>query len=330
MRTLSRRTRTATATAVAERSAPFRDALQRLCYDLFPGAKLGSVRRLRGGLSARMHAFTVSSAAGTSQTCVLRRYNHPKDDAAKAAREFRTLEVLAANAIPAPRPIHLDAAGVRFGTPAIVMSRLPGGPLPYPSDMPAWHTAMAAALAGVHRLTPATADLSHLNAFLRDSMRIELKSGPHKRLPPDDPLGERVRATLLRRIDDIVWLDPTLVHDDFWSGNTVWRREQLTGIVDWTTAEIGDPRADICENRVDLTLQYGHAVADEFLAAYEAVTGAPVADWWYFDLFRGYRALGNFPLWLPGYTDMGLDAIPEAVARGRMVAFLDRALAMAE
>jgi Ser/Thr protein kinase RdoA (MazF antagonist) len=35
------------------------------------------------------------------------------------------------------------------------------------------------------------------------------------------------------------------IHRDYHPGNTFWSRDRLTGVVDWTQASWGDPRADV-------------------------------------------------------------------------------------
>ena len=76
-----------------------------------------------------------------------------------------------------------------------------------------------------------------------------------------------VHAALVEDIDRIEWSDGTFVHDDFWPGNTVWYRGRLTGVIDWTYGEVGDPRTDVAQCRLDLALINGAGVSDTFLSA---------------------------------------------------------------
>jgi len=36
-----------------------------------------------------------------------------------------------------------------------------------------------------------------------------------------------------------------LTHHDFWSGNTLWQRGVLTGVVDWAGAAVGPRGFDV-------------------------------------------------------------------------------------
>ena len=127
-------------------------------------------------------------------------------------------------------------------------------------------------------------------------------------------------------LDRIDFSRPTLVHDDFWSGNTVAYRGRIVGIIDWTTAEVGDPRTDVSECRIDMVLSHGIEVADRFQDDYERLSGARLKDVWYFDLFRGFHALLEYEHWLEGYHDMGLVHLKPADVGARLKAFLRRAV----
>ena len=141
-----------------------------------------------------------------------------------------------------------------------------------------------------------------------------------------DPLARDVHAVLEAEIDKISWPKPTFVHDDFWLGNTVWRYDRLVGVIDWTSAKLGDARADVSQCRADLMLSHGPDESDAFLNAYQARVARPLPEIWYFDLVRGLRALLYYKSWLDGYHDAGLTHLTSSLARRRITAFLHTAL----
>jgi aminoglycoside phosphotransferase (APT) family kinase protein len=59
----------------------------------------------------------------------------------------------------------------------------------------------------------------------------------------------------------------TFIHRDYHHGNTLWRGERLTGIVDWTTGCLGPPGIDVAHERLNLVWDYGIEAADAFLLA---------------------------------------------------------------
>ncbi len=123
---------------------------------------------------------------------------------------------------------------------------------------------------------------------------------------------------------------PALVHDDFWSGNTVWYRRRLSGIVDWTSAAVGDPRTDVAQCRIDMALMYSIAAAGRFQRHYERVRGRELRDMPFWDLYHAASALASLPFFLTGYVDFGLRHLTMQVMQRRLRAFVNRALAALE
>jgi aminoglycoside phosphotransferase (APT) family kinase protein len=294
---------------------------------LAPGGRLVRTRRLRGGVGARMHVLDIERADGTRFKASLRRFvrHHRYSTPEHVAHEYRILQLVEEVSIPAPRPLLLDAQGRLFGVPAMVLTYLPGAPVYLPRNVTSWAQELARALLAVHAVTPERFDLSWLSVHLRDGMREEIA----RRAEPareGGRLAREVHAVLEAEIDRISWPEPTFVHDDFWPGNTVWRFGRLLGVIDWTSAEVGDPRADVSQCRIDLAFILGLDAADAFLEAYQAGAPQPLPDIWYFDLFRGLRALLSYEHYLPGYHDAGLTHVTPPVARERIEAVLRRAL----
>ncbi len=307
-----------------ERSKP--GALARLVEELVPGGRMVRARRLRGGLGARMQVLDIERADGTRLKVSLRRFvrAHRFSTPDHVAHEYRILQLVEEAGIPAPRPLLLDAEGRLFGVPSMVLTYLPGRPLYEPRDVTTWADQLARALLRIHSLTKDDVDLSWLSLYDREGMRNEI--GRREDEAQGEPLACEVHAVLKAEIDRIRWLEPTFVHDDFWPGNTVWRFGRLVGVIDWTSAELGDPRADVSQCRADIALSLGLDAADAFLNAYQARAAQPLPDVWYFDLFRGLRALLYYEQWLEGYHDTGLTHITSSLARDRVESFLCTAL----
>ena len=301
-------------------------AIVQLVEELAPGGRLVRTRRLRGGLGAHMQVLEIERSDGARVKVSLRRFvrAHRSSTPDHVAHEYRILQLVEEAGIPAPRPLLLDAEGRLFGVPAIVLTYLPGRPVCVPRDVARWADQLAQALLRVHTLTSDDVDLSWLSHYDREGMWNEI--GRQEKEARTESLAREVHAVLKGEIDRIRWPEATFVHDDFWPGNTVWRFGRLVGIVDWTTAELGDPRADVSQCRVDIALSLGQDEADAFLKAYQARAVTRLPDVWYFDLFRGLRALIHHERWLEGYHDIGLNHITASLARDRVEAFLRSAL----
>ena len=307
-----------------------RDQLEQLVGQVEPGGRLVRARRLRGGVGARMDVLDIERADGTRTKVSLRRF--PRDNRSSqpehVAHEYRILQLVERTAIASPQPLLLDATGELFGVPAMALTYLPGAPVYQPHNVATWAEQLARALLAVHAVTPRTHDLSWLGTHLGDGIREELATR-RARARGHSALAHEVHAALVKKIDRVAWPEPTFVHDDYWPGNTVWYHGRLTGVIDWTHAEVGDPRTDVSQCCLDLTMILDLEAAATFRAAYQRLAPRPLPDLWSFDLLRGLRALLSYQFWLAGYHDAGLTHVTKRRARSRIESFLRRALAAA-
>ena len=296
--------------------------LTSLIAAIFPGARVLRTQRLRGGIGSYMQAVSIERPNGSRVKVSVRRLRtHDLEAEPRGLEyEFEVLRLVERAGITAPRPIYLDAEGKHFGTPAIVLTFLPGKTNIAPKDVASWTDALAGTLCKVHAVTPQTADLSMLKPQ-ENRARIEDIAAENR----DDPLVVEVVSLLRSRCDSIEPLPPTLIHNDYWGGNTIWNRGRLTGIIDWTNARIGDPRNDVSECLSALTIDHNEDVANAFLADYERHAGRTLPGMWFFDLLRGATAYMYHEFYLEGTADLGIHLDQPTVKR-QLVGFLRHAL----
>ena len=316
--------------------APGRALLSAWLDEILPGSRPGRIVRLRGGVDAAMHAVERLDAdcahpsTDLPRWVVLRRYGpqvlswNPHGP----TRLFRTLGVLAAVGAVVPLPLWLDAAGERFGTPAVAMTRLEGRPDVAPRDPLRRAGELARALAQVHALSPAQADLSFLPQIgagdllprtLCDAEVIERSPIPRPELLAlkDALAAARQQPMPARR---------SLLHGDYWAGNVLCAHGAVRAVVDWDQATVGPPAYDVGYCRADLALGFGPEVAAAFLSAYETATGRPLEDLARWDLAGAARAVPDPARWLDGYRDLGRTDLDETIARARWRSFVADAL----
>jgi aminoglycoside phosphotransferase (APT) family kinase protein len=298
-------------------------ALERVRDAVAPGGQVIRVRPLRGGLSASVHMVQLAVADGGRRAVVVRRYgdHYLPTNPSASEREFKVLEFLARAGFPAPRPLLVEAEGGPFGTPTVVMTRLPGRPLLAPRDLPGYLRQIACTLADLHRLP------THELGFLSDQ-RERVTRVLSKRLVTDDSLqleiwkaavGEwpRINQTEGQRV---------LVHGDYWPGNLLWVRDQLVGVVDWEQPRPGNRVQDVATCRGDLWVLFGQPAADEFLCEYERAASINVRDLRFWELFISTEAVRDMPTWATAYRIMGRPDLTTEIAVGRIRAFARAAL----
>jgi aminoglycoside phosphotransferase (APT) family kinase protein len=166
-----------------------------------------------------------------------------------------------------PEPLAVDPSGDLAGSPALLMTGLPGAARIHGLDAPR----LARPLAALHG-SDLPAELPPFRHWIEPT-RV---AAPSWSKTPDawmrlaqvvqDPAPESAHV---------------FMHRDFHPGNLLWEGEDLVGIVDWAMARRGPPGADIAHTRANLALVEGPEAADRFLDAYVAL--APSYEhqlWW--------------------------------------------------
>nr|MCC6627110.1 phosphotransferase [Chloroflexota bacterium] len=158
------------------------------------------------------------------------------EQAAGCRREIAAIQAAADAGLPVPR---VHAEGVWQDRPAMLMAWLPGRSL---FDELAAHPWRVWSLA---------------LAFGRMQARIHLVAAPPRlAAAPDgwlDWLGPEAPA-LRQRLRELAVPDPKLLHIDYHPLNVLTDGRRITGIVDWTNAGAGDPRADYARTEAILRL----------------------------------------------------------------------------
>ena len=308
--------------ATARRRRPLTgEELERLRERIDPSAARIGARPLVGGLDTATYRVTLGRGAITSDVVVriYREYEH--DAAAAVRREFAALTALSRVTVLAPKPILADPSGEIVGDPVIVMSFFSGAPLPPGSDAESWVQQMADGLVAVHA-TP-------LDQLPADFRRGETPAERVARIvssPPKNPdaLWDKVATALPRAAEGVTANVSTLIHGDYWFGNTIWLDGRLTGIIDWDGARIADPALDVSIARNDIVIFSGPPMADLFLERYERARG-PLADLAFWDLVACLGPIKWLAHWVEGYQELGAD-LPLTDARARLESWVARVL----
>jgi aminoglycoside phosphotransferase (APT) family kinase protein len=263
-------------------------------------ASIAGVTRLAGG----QHADTWKVDTDRPATSVIVRQFPPGDDA--AAREQDVLGRLDGLGGLAPRALGADLAGSWSPRPTSLIERIDGEPDLTPADHAAWARQLGRALGVVHAVAP-------------------------ERLRGLRDVAERGRDGLSGPLAEVVgewWTAQAgaprvLTHTDYWSGNVVGRSGRVTGIVDWSGARVGPRGYDVSWARNDLVLLSGEPLADAFLQAYEAESGAALPDVALWDAHAAARSEAYVHEWDLNYIPLGRPDLDGPELRRRHVAWTD-------
>jgi len=280
---------------------PDAGALTRLLAAIDPALRLVTSCPLAGGVSSQVTAVTADLPGGAAQRLVVRQYGpaNLRSDPRSAAHEHQLLTLLHAAGLPVARPRLADESRAILPVPYLVTEFIEGRTCTEPSQLPLpladFAGQLAAFLARLHTAGVTRAATPYL-ADIGIVARQRLGTQP-RRL--DAALSEAaVRAALTS-----MWPPPqlnasVLLHGDFWPGNVLWQHEALAGVLDWEDAAFGDPLADVCLTRMELSMAFGMAAMDEFTRAYrDRVPGLDMTSLAHWDLYAALRHPGRMSSW---------------------------------
>jgi aminoglycoside phosphotransferase (APT) family kinase protein len=301
------------------RSRPPSDGLRRMTRTVAPGATVGGVRRLGGGLATATSAVRLRTRSGRGFDVVLKRF--PRVDDPYAIREWKRIRFAQRLPVPSPEPIALDLDGEWFGVPALVMTKLPGRPDVVAKDIDRWLEEFARVQAAIH-----SAPIRRPPAYLRHAR--ELVGQPVSGLPSSPTFDEAI-GYVSRRFSRARTRDLVIGHGDAHPGNVLWSRGRISGVTDWHHVGLMPRGHEVAYARADIAVLVGPQAADDYLEAYERMADVRVRDLPMWDLRQGLGAIRWCPLWALAYREQGAD-LTATTARRRATAFVKRVLGSVE
>lgn len=207
---------------------PTAEGLEAMAAALGGKLRVARVRRVGGGLGSATSAIQLRAPSGRAQRVVLKRYPRAAGSPRPEWERLLTAQLLE---VPSPEPLALDEAGEWFGTPALVISYLPGKPSLSPPRLDVRAREIATAIVKIQSLDPARA----IGVAARDSRSTWTR--------PEHIVGGPLFERAVETVEELYPKRSkarALCHGDFHPGNMLFRRERLSGIVDWS--ETGSAR----------------------------------------------------------------------------------------
>ena len=258
-----------------------------------PGSSLLNVELLPGSFSNHTHLVEARLPDGNLHKIVVRRYKifGDYDRGEKARREFKTFELLSQNQVPAPQALLLDETGEILGAPGIVTVFVEGSLLlEAPANVMDWARKLARVLAKIHSIPCGKDEQSFLLKGNAEASWF-LKYDPPPKYMQDYPHGADVWQTLRELNLNIREVSPSLLHIDYWSGNILWHKNEISAVLDWEEAAYGDPAIDVAYARMNMFLMSLPEAADEFLRVYESDMGRKVENLGFWELAASVRPM---------------------------------------
>lgn len=258
-----------------------------------PGSALLKIELLPGSFSNHTHLVEACTADGEPYEVVVRRYKifGDYDRGEKARREFKTFELLNKHKVPAPEPLLLDEVGDILGSPGIVTGFVDGNLLmDVPPDSISWARKLATILAKLHSIPCGKDEQEYLLNGNAEAAWF-LKSSEPPGYMQDYSGGVDLWHTLRDLYSHFYADTPSLLHIDYWSGNILWHRNEISAVLDWEEAAYGDPAVDVAYARMNIVLMGAQTAADEFLHVYESEMGHKIKNLGFWELAASVRPM---------------------------------------
>jgi len=281
--------------------------LNQLMEAHFPESTVTGIERLTGGVSADVHRIDLDDG-GAPRSVVVREHGE-RHGGHSASTEFALLQALHESGVLVPRPLAIDISKTISEHDCLVIEYIPGDS-GFPRAEVSHYLAQAAdALAGIHERglpgLPALPERLEPLPEVFDYWPEGEESQPLKRFlqQHDWPLFSGAHS---------------LLHGDFWPENLLWKEGELSAVLDWEDAAVGDPLSDLAASRVEFRYQFGREGMQTFTAAYSrhrTIDSTRLALWQIFVAAAGQHFMGDWGLPVERVQHMrrvALGAIKEA------------------
>ena len=270
--------------------------LIQLGQKVLPQAQLQNAWRLSGGISAEeMLALELIQSDGQQHRVVVRAQATPE----AVQNEYQLLHIMQSAGLKTPVPYLLDLSCSLLPHPYLILEFMAGTITFWPANLLDYLHQLATQLAHIHRLDVSRRDLSFLPEVNCACVELERKR-------PSSPLflqEERIYQVLSAWNATEYAHKNVLLHGDFWPGNSLWQEGQLTAVIDWEDAQVGDPLIDLAQSRSEIAWIFGPEAMIAFTAYYQKQMVLDYRHLPYRDLCAALRQIRILGADLADFTD---------------------------
>lgn len=284
-----------------------------------PGARILSARLMEGATSSSLYSI-MAQYKRRNLRLVLRRYTNREwllEEESVPAHEAAALQKVWTAGVSTPELIAVDPVGALDGIPALLMTQLSGKVVLKPADFNSWLFQQVEILQPIHDIEPGSFPWNYSPYNRLDTLAIPIWTNIPK---------------LWERAIEIVngpgpWAPQCFIHRDYHPVNVLWHANQISGLVDWPNACRGPGCIDVSWCRANLAYMYGVDMADQFLHAYQVVTGSSCDYHPFWDLMVIIEILPGPPDVYPPWKVFGLAHLTNPLMLERADAYLASVLA---
>ena len=269
-----------------------------------PEVRVHEVVPLGKGVSAEVYGAEYTTSRGR-QRSALRLVPGPLN---LCMRESMVLNRLHASGLPVPRCYGVkEGAGVgRAGSGTdhgqqcgMLLDWMPGQVVGRPQDIGAYASQLATLLVQIHQQTP----MHGLPRYMTELNRLLRQARPRQ------DLAQVVEA--IESHKQLFNSDTTMLHGDFWPGNVLFKRKQLTAVLDWADACSGPRQVDVSNARIELGWLWGEEAVQQFTKQYFAMAPTKAVGLACFDLVASLKPALRAQFW--GLSERQLARLNETV-----------------
>lgn len=236
----------------------------------FPEGELVGWQKLTGGVSADVYRLDLARPGGIQSTVL--RIHGATHSGHPAELEFALLQWLQQSGLKVAAPLACDVSGEVIEQHYLLLAFVEGSTAVAPAESDQAIEKMAAALRKIHKLS--------VNELPELPKRLEPIPGALEYLPEGN--GFHHLRNLLANFHSKFMGPVVLLHGDFWPENVMWSQGNISAVLDWEDAALGDALSDVACTMLELRYLYGAAGANRFLAAYsqgKAIDDERLALW---------------------------------------------------
>ena len=243
--------------------------IQQIIQRIDPGWILRCIQPLEG----RASSLVVTTGEQISKRLIL--LTHSQSDRERnphiARDEYRLLTTLKETGLPVADALYLSE---EHEPPFLITSFVEGSTDVNADNVGAFCRRLAEILHDIHAVDLSQYDLSFL-PDIDDAITWEQKPRASEQV--------EIHAAMQRALPRVEFNEPALLLGDFWPGNLLWIGDELSAILDWEDAKLGDPLADLGKSRLEILWALGREAMNAYTANYLALNrtlnGAALPFW---------------------------------------------------